>query len=372
MTEVGRQMPGVRDRKSRVQGQKSDIRHPTSDLSYAQRFEDLYLMRCFGEQADGFYVDVGAGHPVYDNVSFAFYLKGWRGITVEPNPWLAQLSRAVRPRDRHVEALVGAARGEAALHLVRDYHGLSTMVESHARAALAEFGKASDTITVPLTTLADVCAGEVPASFEFLKIDVEGAEKDVLLGGDFAHYRPKLVVAEALAPTTLKPSWREWEAILTRQGYRYVWFDTLNRYYVAEEAGDLAAAFTGAPRTFKGARAFSKFRPALDDKRHPDHRLAVLLGNAAMTRLPVLDRALMVELVTSGLPAAELDRRAEDGDLAQILDRLFGPDLAAQAAERIKDLKLPADPSIRSLYGAIAETDLFRAACGRISASYSW
>ena len=82
-------------------------------ISYAQRFEDLYLMRCFGDRADGFYIDIGSGHPVYDNVSFAFYLKGWSGITVEPNPWLARLSRAVRPRDRHVEALVGAPSGEA-------------------------------------------------------------------------------------------------------------------------------------------------------------------------------------------------------------------------------------------------------------------
>jgi hypothetical protein len=75
-------------------------------VSYAQRFEDLYLMRCFGDRSEGFYVDIGSGHPVYDNVSFAFYLKGWRGITVEPNPWLSRLSRAVCPRDRHVEALV--------------------------------------------------------------------------------------------------------------------------------------------------------------------------------------------------------------------------------------------------------------------------
>jgi FkbM family methyltransferase len=340
-----------------------------STISYSQRFEDLYLMRCFGEQATGFYVDIGSGHPVYDNVSFAFYLRGWRGITVEPNPWLAQLSRAVRPRDRHVEALVGAARGEATLHLVRDYHGLSTMIAGHAQAAWREFGKASDAITLPLTTLADICAGEVPAAFEFLKIDVEGAEKDVLLGGDFQRYRPKIVLAEALAPATLAPAWQEWEAILTRQGYRYVWFDTLNRYYLAEEAGELAAAFADAPRSFAGTHAFRDTKPALDDTDHPDHRLAVLLGHAAMTRLPLFERARMVELLTAGLPAAELDRRANDGDLAQILARLFGPDLAA---ERIKDLKLPSDPSIRGLYAAIAETDLFRAACGRISASYSW
>src|ERR1700740_1846142 len=104
-------------------------------ISYAQRFEDLYLMRCFSKQADGFYVDVGSGHPVYDNVSFAFYLKGWRGITVEPNPWLSRLSRAVRPRERHVEALVGQSSGEATFYRVHEFHGLSTMIEGHAQSA---------------------------------------------------------------------------------------------------------------------------------------------------------------------------------------------------------------------------------------------
>ena len=55
-------------------------------VSYAQRFEDLYLMRCFAAGSDGFYIDIGSGHPVYDNTSFAFYLKGWHGITVELRP----------------------------------------------------------------------------------------------------------------------------------------------------------------------------------------------------------------------------------------------------------------------------------------------
>jgi hypothetical protein len=91
-----------------------------------------------------------------------------------------------------------------------------------------------------------------------------------------------------------------------------------------------------------------------------------------MTRLPVLDRALLVELLTAGLPAAELDRSATEADLAPILARMFGPEMAAVAADRVADLKLPPIPTVRSLYAAIADTDLFRIACGRISASYSW
>jgi len=337
-------------------------------ISYAQRFEDLYLMRCFGDRTDGFYIDIGSGHPVYDNVSFAFYLKGWSGITVEPNPWLSRLSRAVRPRDRHVEALVGSTCGEATFYRVREFHGLSTMIETHAQAALSQFGKSADAITVPCTTLSALCTGHAPAAFDFLKIDVEGAEPDVLFGGDWQRFRPKLVVVEALAPYTLAPAFEQWEPFLAQHGYSHVWFDSLNRYYLAKEAGELAGCFTTAPAAFDEALAFRNTKPALDDQAHPDHGLAVLLGNAAMTRLPVLDRSLLQELLTSGMAEAELDRRADAADVARIWAQLFGP----QAAPALANLTLPAEASIRDLYAAIAESDLFRAACGRISASYGW
>src|SRR5581483_4987355 len=144
-------------------------------ISYAQRYEDMHLLRAFGDQANGFYIDVGAGHPVYDNVSLAFYLRGWGGITVEPNPWLAQLSEAVRPRDTRIAALVGEQPGEATYYLVEDYHGLSTTVESHARKAEREFGKSSRAMTMPVTTLRAICGAHAPAAIDFLKIDVEGA-----------------------------------------------------------------------------------------------------------------------------------------------------------------------------------------------------
>ena len=144
--------------------------------------------------------------------------------------------------------------------------------------------------------------------------------------------------------------------------------DSLNRYYLAAEAGELAGCFTHAPATFEGAVQFRDTKPALADPGHPDHRLAVQLGNAIMTRLPVLDRGLMLELLTAGLDPAELDRPAQAADLARIWADLLGP----QAAPDFANLRLPTEGRIRDLYAAIAESDLFRAACGRISASYGW
>ena len=341
---------------------------PQPMISYAQRYEDFYLMRCFGARGEGFYIDIGSGHPVYDNTSFAFYLKGWCGITVEPNPWLARLTGAVRRRDRHVEALVGAAVGEARFYLVDEFHGLSTTIEAHARAAQTQFGKSSQAIVVPVTTLKQLCEQHAPPIFDFLKIDVEGAEEDVLRSGDWQNYRPKVVVVEALAPYTLAPAWPAWEPFVASHGYRYVWFDSLNRYYLAEEASDLAPCFEDAPRGFADVVQFRNVKPALVDENHPDHRLAKILAGADMTRLPLLAREVLLALLTADVGTAALDGPARADDIARATERLFGPDFAPSIAE----LELPPAPRLRNVYAALLDSDEFRTACGRISASYAW
>ena len=229
-------------------------------LSYAQRFEDFHLWRALGDVPNGFYVDIGAGHPVFDNVSFAFYLAGWRGITVEPNPALAALARAVRPRDQLHEGLCGATSGQATLYLQREFHGLSTTVAEHAQAAEKEVDRSAEAVTLPMTTVAALCEQHAPASFEFLKVDVEGAEADVLRGADFSRFRPKIIVVEAIKPLTLAPAWDEWEPLLARHGYAYVWDDELNRYYVAEEARALAARLFDGPKWYADGPQIGNFK----------------------------------------------------------------------------------------------------------------
>jgi FkbM family methyltransferase len=341
----------------------------TKAISYAQRYEDIHLLRAFGKQANGFYIDIGAGHPVYDNVSFAFYLRGWSGLTVEPNPWLAELSEAVRPRDIRVASLVGAADGEAAYYLVEDFHGLSTTVESHARAALTEFGKDSQATTKPVTTLRTLCERHVNSAIDFLKIDVEGAEREVLAGGDWQRFRPKVVVLEALVPITMQPAWDGWEPLLTDNGYRFAFFDTLNRYYVAEEHAMLADRLAATSGSMDGIPQFRAFRPALDDAMHPDHGLARLLAGLDTVRLPLLPTDAIIERLTATLDQATLGLPVRRSDLGDAHRLLFGTPPTPAWAE---SLQLPPDATVRDLYrGAVASAP-FRAACGRISASSAW
>jgi FkbM family methyltransferase len=328
-------------------------------ISYAQRYEDVFLLDAFAGQNSGFYIDVGSGHPVFDNVTFALYLKGWHGITVEPNPRLARLSRAIRPRDLHVEMLVGRKSGDAAFHLVEDFHGLSTMIADNARAALSHFGKASRTLTVPVTTLAVLCE-RAGRPIDILKIDVEGAEAEVIAGGDWSRFQPKIVVAEALAPYTLAPAWQAWEGTLLANGYSYARFDSLNRYYVHRSAGEIARRLRDSPEPCADVVQFRNFKPALEDDAHPDHALALRLRSPTMADLPLLDADTLIAL----LLRSEADRpaTAKDRKAAYALLSTMPPAESASVP----------DETIRSLYTELIASDAFRAALGRISASHTW
>ena len=116
---------------------------------------------------------------------------------------------------------------------------------------------------------------------------MEGAEADVLRGADFSRARPKIIMVEAIKPFSLAPAWDEWEPMLGKAGYTYVWDDELNRYYVAEEARDLAEKLSAGPKWYAGGPQIGNHKPAAEDATHPDHRLARLLAGADMARLPL-------------------------------------------------------------------------------------
>jgi len=158
--------------------------HDVMDLSYSQNMEDYHLWLAFGGQRTGSYIDIGAGHPIADNVSFFFYERGWQGVVVEPQPNLVDLYSRLRPRDTRVCSLIGTRRGLVDFHVFGDFHGLSTTSEQNAVAARS-FGATSRTMQVPMIGLAELCENYATTSIDFLKVDVEGAEADVLIGGDW-------------------------------------------------------------------------------------------------------------------------------------------------------------------------------------------
>lgn len=80
-------------------------------------------------------------------------------------------------------------------------------------------------------------------NISFLKIDVEGYEKEVLLGADFDLYRPSIVIVEATEPCTSIPNYKEWEYILIEHSYHFIFMQGVNRYYIADERNELDEEF---------------------------------------------------------------------------------------------------------------------------------
>jgi FkbM family methyltransferase len=292
------------------------------DLSYTQNLEDYHLSLAFASKETGTYIDIGGGHPIADNVSFWFYERGWRGIVVEPQPELAALYGWLRPRDTMIQGVVARVTGDVDFHVVDRLHGLSTTVEDLARSAQA-FGASYRTVRVPALTLAELCARHGGAEIDFLKIDVEGGEADVLAGGDWQRFRPKVIVIEAVTPGSNEPAWGEWEPLLLAQGYRFALFDTLNRFYVAEEAPDVFARLPSERAPWdKGVHMYEIGR-APENARHPDHALARALGRGFWASLPWLDRELIASILAhAGSPgekyADAIDSEAFRASLGRI------------------------------------------------------
>ncbi|MET0605969.1 MAG: FkbM family methyltransferase [Beijerinckiaceae bacterium] len=211
-------------------------------LSYAQRLEDYYLWRGFGGLTTGFYVDIGAGHPIEDNVSYWFYLQGWTGLVVEPQPELLAAYADLRPRDLRDGSLIGREDGEADFYVFPTLHGLSTTKRGSAEAS-RQYEADYRTEQREAVTLATLLSRHRVEQIDFLKVDVEGAELDVFEGADWRRWRPRVVVGEILSPGAPDGSWRAWDRILLAQNYECVLADDLNRYYVANEEGELKQRF---------------------------------------------------------------------------------------------------------------------------------
>jgi FkbM family methyltransferase len=276
------------------------------ELSYSQNLEDYHLSLAFAGQTTGTYIDVGAGHPIADNVSFWFYERGWQGIVVEPQPELVALYQRLRPRDLAICGLVGRHCGEIDFHVVERLHGLSTTVEGLAQKA-KDFGVGYQTVRMPVTTLAKLCEKHAPGSIDFLKIDVEGAEGDVLFGGDWKRFRPKVIIAEAVTPLASEQGWQDWEPFLLAQGYRFALFDTLNRFYVAQEQGEILARFPSERAPWHAVRHMYEIGRAPESKQHPDHALAQDLARGFWASLPYLDAALITSLLARARRIAKPD-----------------------------------------------------------------
>lgn len=218
-------------------------------ISYAQNFEDVVLWRALGHCSPGRYIDIGAQDPVVDSVSRAFFNAGWRGIHVEPVAAYAAALREAYPTDKVIEAAASKTEGSLTLYELPG-SGLSTARADIAQFHLDNFGHVTKVCEVKATTLATIFEELGEGPIHWLKIDVEGFEREVLEGWGDARQRPWVVLIESTFPTTDRPMHDDWENLVITRDYELAYTDGLNRFYLHKLHRDLRDKFRHPPNVF--------------------------------------------------------------------------------------------------------------------------
>ncbi len=203
---------------------------------YSQNREDI-ILKCFlSDIYKGFYIDVGANHPDIHSVTKLFYEEGWSGINIEPQEKGYEMLQEARTRDINLRVAVGSVKSNLEMTIYPEGDGLSTlaphMVAQHKRSK-GEATRNSKLIKVKVVSLENILKDNLPEgrSIDFLKVDVEGFEREVLLGNNWDKYRPKVICIEA----NHVEGDNDWASILADARYNEVFFDGLNKYFLPDE-----------------------------------------------------------------------------------------------------------------------------------------
>jgi len=178
----------------------------------------------------GTYVDIGCGHPHTGSNTFFFYERGWRGVCVDADPELCAAFRAARPRDTVVACGIGTSAGEQDFFLF-DNPQHNSFNPARARA---KPDRLRGVLKVPIRPLTDVLAEAGVGEVAFLSIDVEGFELEVLTSLDFARFRPRLVLTEALKPLAALAA-DPVHGLLTSRGYALAAHTGHDSFYLARD-----------------------------------------------------------------------------------------------------------------------------------------
>ncbi len=193
---------------------------PEASLAFGYLAEDIIAARLLDSHLHkGFYVDVGCNHPVRLSNTLTLYFAGWRGINVDANPAAVERMRRGRPGDVAVCSLVGKPGVEREF-VVFAQDELSTANPSFVER-WSQSAEVVERVALQSRSLTDILRQHgAPAQFDFLNVDVEGMELEVLESLDFEQFQPRLIALEIHGFDAGNPDNAAAIRFLSTKGYR--------------------------------------------------------------------------------------------------------------------------------------------------------
>ena len=165
--------------------------------SYSMDQEDLIIKEYFKEKNKGFYVDVGCYHPLQRSNTMLLYQKGWRGINIDISDFSIKLFNFLRPDDFNLNLAVSNKEGEIDMFFQKKLSQLSTIKEKNAKNAFQGNILNKKILSKRLTSILDESKYK-DQKIDFLNIDVEGADFEVLQSLNLNKYSPELICIEVI------------------------------------------------------------------------------------------------------------------------------------------------------------------------------
>ena len=204
---------------------------PIENSSFAQEGEDKLLLRYIGKKEKGFYIDIGAHHPIRFSNTYLFYLKGWKGINIDAMPGSMRIFQDLRPNDINLEIPISNERELLKYHIFNET-ALNTFSEKEAEKmdghGVYKIVKKVELETLPLSSVLDQYLPRNTA-IDFLSIDVEGLDFQVLKSNNWEKYKPYFILIEELNHSV--------DEIMNNEIYNYL--KELNYHFIAKTANTL-------------------------------------------------------------------------------------------------------------------------------------
>ena len=188
---------GIRKTLRKLLNYKPDQRF--TNESYSQEGEDRVLNRIFDNRTKGFYVDVGAHHPQRFSNTYIFYKKGWRGINIDAMPGSMELFKKTRHFDINLEIPVAGREAILPFYIFNETALNTFSAEVAAERERKEAYRVEKVINIKTRTLSDILDQYLlpETTINFISIDAEGFDFDILKSNDWRKYPADIVLVES-------------------------------------------------------------------------------------------------------------------------------------------------------------------------------
>ena len=201
-------------------------------VSYAQSGEDLILNQIFKGVKKGFYIDIGANNPFVNSNTYFFYKKGWKGINIDALPKSMNSFNLFRKRDINLEIAISNNESVLKYYMYSSSFYNTFCKETAEMLKNKNYTKLVETREIKSQKLSDVLDKLRIDTIDFMTIDVEGLDLNVLKSNNWKKYNPNVIITELWSTDLDNLKNNGVYIFLINNGYRYFCNTPTNIFYV--------------------------------------------------------------------------------------------------------------------------------------------